>query len=619
MKKMLKNLVASLLVLALVFSGVAFSAETKVSASEDCMEGQLVILHTNDIHGKFEMATAVDETTGETVVTNMGVATVKKVKEYYESHGADVILMDAGDFAQGELLVNHYDGRSAVRFMNSAGYDVASLGNHEFDKGYEAMLKLVELAEFPIVDANIVSEETGEVFFEANTIFEFEGLTVGVFGLDTAETLTKSSPLSVKGLDFLDGEEMFECAQAQVDELKEAGCDVIICLGHLGTDDESTGRRSSDLLAAVDGIDLFVDGHSHSVYENGLETEDGLIVSAGTKLQQLGVVIYDGEDFEANLYDFAELSEIIDEHPTYKVVAGDTLSKIAKKELGAAKEWKQIYELNKDIIKNPDLIYIGQEFVLPASHEECCYDVELDAYVDKFVNKVAAIYEGEFAVTEVDLNGERAPGVRTEETNLGDFAADAYKFAAQQYADEAELGITIDGAIQNGGGIRASIPAGSVSMGALYTVFPYGNSVTIIAVTGAELLEALEASCAFVPEAVGGFPQVTGIEFEIDSTVPFENGEQYPNSTYYAPANPGARVTIKTVGGKEFNAEDTYYLSVNNFMAEGGDTYYVFSQASEIIYTGVVDADALIAYVESLDGVISAEDYAEEDGWITIK
>lgn len=537
MNKLVKRLLVGVLAGALLL-GSSMSALAAQS-----YEDKLVVIHTNDIHGHLETVK------GE----QLGIAAVAELKDYYEAKGADVLLLDAGDFSQGTTLASYYDGASSVIAMSLAGYDAASLGNHEFDYGFSELLLMNEFAEFPILDANILSKETGKPYFEANKIFAFDNRKVGVFGLDTPETQTKASPKNVKDINMLDGEELYACAQAQVDELKAAGCDYIICIGHLGIDDESIGRRSIDIISKVNGIDLFVDGHSHTELENGVMVNDTLLVSTGEYMKNAGVVVIDGETEEASLIHAVD--------------------------------------------------YKGG------------YDAEVSALVNAQKAVVDEAYEGLFATTEVDLNGERDPGVRTMETNLGDFAADAYLYAAQQYMGSS---VKVDGAIQNGGGIRASIPAGPISMNTLYTVFPYGNYVNIVKVTGAQLLEALEASCFSCPTAIGGFPQSSGIQFTIDTTVPYVNGEQYPDSTYYAPAAPGSRVTIESVGGREFNPKDSYYIAVNNFMAEGGDTYYVFTQAEEVIDTGVVDAEGLISYVKSLNGVIGQE-YAAPRGDITIK
>ncbi len=540
MSRVLKRLLACAMAVALF---VSTGSADLAHAAEKSYEGDLVVIHTNDIHGHF------DTVEGE----QLGMSAVVSLKNYYESKGADVLLLDAGDFSQGTTLVSYYRGASAVLFMNAAGYDAASLGNHEFDYGPEELQVMTGFADFPILDANILDKKTGEPYFEDNKIFEFGDKKVGVFGLDTPEIQTKVNPKNVKDITILDGQELYACAQEQVDTLKAQGCNYIICLGHLGVDDESIGRRSVDVAANVTGIDLFIDGHSHTEMDGGVDVNGTLVTSTGNYLANIGVVVYDGEKETASL-----------------VKAAD---------------------------------YKGG------------YDAVTDAFVKEHKDVVDTAYSSLFATAAVDLNGERDPGVRTQETNLGDFAADAYKYAAQQYFGEE---ITIDGAIQNGGGVRASIPAGPISMNTLLTSFPFHNTVCAVKLTGAELLETLEAACFSCPTALGGFPQVSDIKFTIDTSVPYVNGAQYPDSTYFAPAAPGSRVTIESVGGRPFSLTDTYYIAVCNILADGGDTYYVLTQAEEVIDTGIIDSEALISYVNFLDGVIG-EEYAVPKGHITIK
>ncbi len=516
------------------------------------MDGKLVILHTNDIHGRYE-----------TTEEQLGIAGVAALKDHYEAQGAEVVLVDAGDFSQGTTLVNHDKGLKAAEYLVAADYDAVSLGNHEFDFGNEAVKNIAAVLNaggVPVLAANILQKGTDEVFFDECMVLELEGMKVGLFGLDTAETQTKAAPSSIAGMEFVDGAEMFALAQAEVDELKEVGCEYIICVCHLGVDDESIGRRSTELAAAVEGIDVIVDGHSHTEMPGGEMVGETMIVSTGSYLANVGTVVVDMETKEET----AALISAADYAANYGV-----------------------------------------------------YDEELTKMVAADLEEINAIYEGIFAETKVDLNGERDPGVRTMETNLGDFSADAYLYAAREYVKEAGLDLSVDVALSNGGGIRASIPAGEISMNTLYTVFPYGNTVTLVTVTGAELLEVLEASTFCTPTALGGFPQVAGAEFTVNTAVPYENGEQYPDSTYFAPANPGARVTINSVNGKPFDLDATYTVVVNSFQAEGGDTYYALTQASFVHDTAIVDADALISYVDSMNGVIG-EEYAEPQGRIKI-
>lgn len=541
MNKFLNRVLAGSLSLAMATGIAAVPADT-AEAKED-LAGKLVVLHTNDIHGHYENNDG-----------SLGMSSVTALRGYYEAQGANVLLFDAGDFSQGTNLVNYYDGLDAVHFLNAAGYDAASLGNHEFDFGFDELKAMADAAQFPILDANVLSRETNKPYFGSNMMFEFGSMKVGVFGLDTPEAKTKASPKNVKDVIILDNEELFACAQAQVDELKAQGCDYIICIGHLGVDAESTGRRSADVAANVNGIDLLVDGHSHTQIDGGIDINGTKIVSTGSYLEKIGVVVYDGKTTTAKLVD--------------------------------------------------DLYTIGG---CPS----------MDLFVKSFDDIVKEAYAGTFATTTSLLNGARA-NVRTMETNLGDFSADAYKYTAETYVAENELDMVIDGAVQNGGGIRDTILPGEISMDTLYKVFPFGNTISIVTLKGSELLEALEASCFACPNELGGFPQVSGIQFTIDTSVPYAQGALYPDSTYYAPAAAGSRVTITSVGGKEFDLNATYNIAVNNFMADGGDTYYVFTNASQVIDTGVVDAEGLISYVNSLNGVIGDE-YANAKGNITIK
>jgi 2',3'-cyclic-nucleotide 2'-phosphodiesterase (5'-nucleotidase family) len=504
------------------------------------LSGALVILHTNDIHGH-----AMPEPENGI----LGYAAIAQVKKDLEAAGASVLLLDAGDGSQGTPLVNLSYGRVTIDFMNAAGYDAMAPGNHEFDWGSDNFLQNAEAAEFPILAANILDRVSGAPLFQERTIFTLpNGVKVGVFGLDTPETMTKTHPDKVRNIRFLMDQELYDCAQAQVDALKAEGADLIVLLGHLGVDDESIPNRSTDIIEKVTGIDLVIDGHSHTEFPDGQLVGDTLLVSTGEWGKALGVVLYDGEKLSAGLYHNA--------------------------------------------------------------------DAEVASLITTVNAEVSAQLSAVFAQTEVDLNGERDPGVRTEETNLGDFAADSILWAAKD-----SYGEDVVAAVTNGGGIRTSIKVGDISMNDMKTVFPFGNEVAVLTVTGAELLEALEAATFTTPVALGAFPQVAGITFTIDTSVPYEQGEAYENSTYFAPAKPGSRVTIETVGGEPFDLEALYTIATNDFTAAGGDTYYAFRFAYQTSgwKTGIVLEDALVRYVQEALGGVVGESYAQPAGRITIK
>ena len=573
MRKPASKFLSLFLVLAMVCSlfGAAFAAEEETATPYVIpdVDGKVVILHTNDTHGA-----DLDEEG-----TSFGMAGVAQLKKDFEAAGADVLLVSAGDSIMGKPLVSADQGKSAIEFMNAAGYDAMTVGNHELDFGIDNLKALAKDADFPILCADMTTEADGKTVFDSNKIFEIGGVKVGVFGLAPPETLTKADASKMPGITFPQTDKLYAVAQAQVDELNKAGADLIVCLGHLGIDDESIGNRSIDVCEHVNGIDLFIDGHSHSTTADIIAkvgdtnvVNGAKIVSTGTALANVGVVIYDQEP--------------------------GTL---------------------------PD------ELVPAASYTKT--DADVAKLVDDRNTAVDKVYGEKIATTEVDLNGSRSggaatdpvtkaemtfpegEGVRTTETNLGDFAADAILWQARQTLGEEN----VDAALTNGGGIREALAKGDISKKSLLAVFPFGNTVATIDVTGAQLLEALEAATCTTPEAIGAFPQVSGIEFTLNTGVPYVNGTQYANSTYYAPANPGSRVTISTVNGEAFDPAATYTIATNDFTAKGGDTYGVFKIAGGWKDVGVSLEDALINYTtEELDGTITAEQYGEPAGRITI-
>lgn len=244
-------------------------------------------------------------------------------------------------------------------------------------------------------------------------------------------------------------------------------------------------------------------------------------------------------------------------------------------------------------------------------------DDAVQAIIDKEDERVSSEMNVVLGSTPYFLDGNRDPGVRTQETNLGDFVADAYRWMAS-----TELGFEVDSAIINGGGIRASIEKGDISLGIIKTVNPFNNDLGVVKVTGAQLLEALEAGCQAIgtDSAMGGFPQVSGITYTIDASVPYEGGQAYPDSEYLAPAAPGTRVTITDVADRGFDEGETYTLAASSFLCEGGDTYYAFKAAAEAErpVTFGFDYEALVGYlVEGCGHEVPAQ-YEGPQGRITI-
>lgn len=519
----------------------ALSVTGTVKAQEQPkpFDGKTVILHSNDVHGAIE-----------------GYAYIAALKAEYEAQGATVILVDAGDYSQGTTYVSSTKGLDAVKMMNVAGYDFATLGNHEFDYGYEQLKSNMSEAQFKVLCANVLGAD-GKSIFDATAIKEVNGVKIGFFGLETPETQTKANPALIKGLQFLGDEKMYECAQAQVAALKNAGADIIVCLAHLGVDGESEPNRSVDLFAKVEGIDFIIDGHSHSVMEKGSSGEP--IQSTGTQFKNIGVIVIDNAT---------------------KTIESNKLVKVT---------------------------------------EESAKDEAVAAAAKAIVDRIKAEYGEVFAKSEVELNGNKAPGNRNLETNLGDLITDSMMWQILKDADSLAVPAENVVALTNGGGIRAWIHKGDITKNDVFTVLPFGNTMTVVYVKGADLLEALEASTYCTPGAVGGFPQIAGMKITVDTTAQYDaNAETYPNSTYHGPKSIN-RVTIDEVNGKPFDPNATYAVATNNFTAAGGDTYYAFARSEGSIDTGYTLDTILMDYIkEELNGVIG-EKYAGPDGRITIK
>ena len=536
-----KKLLSLLLVIAMIF---ALAVPAFAEGETPSMAGKTVIVHSNDVHGAIA-----------------GYANMAALAAEYESQGAKVIVADAGDFSQGKVEVSSNKGLNAVKMMNAAGYDVATLGNHEFDYGYAQLKENLKEATFSTICCNIL-DENGKPAFEGSKVFDIDGLKVGFIGVNTPESQTKANPALIKGLTWLAGADMVKAVQVEADKLKADGTDVIVVLSHLGVDSESAPNRSTDLWAGLKGVDFIIDGHSHSVMEKGDNNEP--IQSTGTAFDNIGVIVID--------------------NATKKI------------------ESNKLVKVTADSAKDEAVAKAAQDIT----------------------DAINAEYGTVFAKSEVELNGDRSYNTKTDlygnrdgETNLGDLITDSMVWSVKKTG-----GVTVDEknivAVTNGGGIRAAIKAGDVTKKDVNTVLPFGNTIAVVYVTGAELLEALEASTYCSPtSAIGGFPQVSGINYTVDASKAYDaNDTTYPGSTYYGPKTIN-RVTIDSINGQAFDAKATYAVITNNFLAAGGDTYYAFASASAQFDTGIPLDEALMDYITTeLKGTIG-EQYKAPQGRVS--
>lgn len=535
---MLKKLLAVLLIASMMLSGLAFAEEAAVEHQN------AVVLYTNDAHCGIE--------------DGIGYAGIAAYKAAYEKKGYDVILVDNGDAIQGGPIGTLSKGLYIIDIMNALGYEVAAIGNHEFDYGMDAFNAAKEKAEFTYVSANFCDLE-GNPLLDPYVIHELGGWKVAFVGVATPETFTKSNPANFQDeegnyiYNFCQGEDgatLYAAVQKAVDAATAEGADVVVAMTHLGTDASSAPYTSSDLIVNTTGIDAVLDGHSHSVWEQEIVLnaagEEVLLSSTGTKLANLGA-----------------LSITADEE--------------------------------------------GNPVVSTKLHSESLFQ---DDEAAGFIASVKGLYEESLnevvASTEVALTvkdpatGERA--VRSAETNLGDLCADAYR---------SMLGSDI--AFVNGGGVRADIEAGDITYGQILNVHPFGNMACMIEISGQHILDALEMSARALPDENGGFLQTSGLTYEINMGV--ESSVVLDEEGNFAEVAGDRRVQNVLVNGEPIDPEAIYTVASHNFMLKnGGDGFVMFKEGEVIVDEVMIDNQVLINYIIDVLGGVVGEDYADPYG-----
>ncbi|AXF57906.1 bifunctional metallophosphatase/5'-nucleotidase [Salicibibacter kimchii] len=475
------------------------------------------IYHTNDNHAHTEMFPQL-------------VTTLDEAKD---EHG-DGLLLDAGDVFTGTLYFNEFYGQDTVEFMNLMDYDAFVPGNHEFDlgdpeEGHPELADFIEGAEFPVFGANMdfsedeglneltmegISEEAEEGMIHDGIILEHEGEDIGVFGLNTEDTVDISSPMDVEFSDYA------QAAQDMVDQFEDEGVDKIIALTHIGYDsDPSVGN---DLLLAeqVEGIDVIIGGHSHTAVdpptivtenEDGEEMDPTVIGQAGEYGENLGC-----------------MNVTFDENGVVTDVEGELLATAEREPDPEALEMLEPYQEIVDELQNE----------------------EVGATV---VNELPNPRHG-------DGDDE---SVRADETALGNLISDAQLEAARLTDEDTIM------AFQNGGGIRTSISAGEVTVGEIIEVQPFGNRLTLLELSGEELIETFEASVSNSPQENGGFLQISG-----DTRLTYDSSED--------PVNRVDALEVNIDGEyEEIDEDEMYTVATNNFTATGGDGHDVLGNAYE--------------------------------------
>lgn len=567
---------------------------------------EIIILYTNDVHCG--------------VTDNIGYAGLALYEKQMKEETPYVALVDAGDAIQGAPIGTLSEGGDIVSIMNQVGYDFAIPGNHEFDYGMDRLLELSDQLNCGYYSCNFTDLRTGESVFEPYKIMDFGQVQVAFVGATTPESFTKSTPKYFQDdsgnyiYGFCEdetGQALYSRIQETVDEARTAGADYVILVGHLGNAGITPRWASQAVVANTDGIDAVIDGHSHeTVASTTLKNKDGedvLLTQTGTKLADIGkMTIGTDGTITAELVDQVTGGEA---GASYTVQRGDSLSRIAKRELGSYNLWNVIYEANRDQLSNPNVIRPGQVLTIPGSQTAEDGKAE-DPQTAQFIANIEAQFQETLntvlATTSVDLTvndpatGERR--VRSGETNLGDLTADAYR-----YVLGAEIGFS------NGGGIRDSIAAGNITYNDTLRVFPFGNMGCVAEVTGQQIKDALEMGARNYPEENGALQQVSGLTYTIDSSIP--SSVQLDDKRNFVAVTGPYRVTDIMVNGEPLDLNRTYTLASHNYLLkDGGDGMTMFAGCNIVKDEVMADVDLLSAYVRDNLGGVVGEEYANPAG-----
>ena len=596
MRKLTALLLAMLMCFGLLGCGTKAPAETAPAPAETAAASpkeDVVILYTNDVH------TYIDNPLSYDVIAGIR-------DELQKTYGeGNVLLADAGDHVQGTAYGSMDKGDTIIELMNAARYDVATLGNHEFDYGMEKALSNVEAAAFPYVSCNFYHEKdgvAGERVLESAHIFETSGgLRVAVVGITTPESFTKSTPAyfqdengsyiyGISGGE--DGSALAADVQAAVDAVKE-NADVVIALGHLGDDPASEPWTSERVIAAVSGLNAFIDGHSHStVVGKEVSDKDGntvILTQTGEYFDAIGMMVIDGETgaITTDLIGYNEITEpVLDEKGEVKKDdKGNDVTEVVG------------YELVSEL-------YTGDAWPV----DENVANVKNEWMADVDGKLGAKIGETALTLDNYDADGKRL--VRSQETNTGDFCADALYYLFDN------MGLDVDVAVMNGGGVRNKAVTGELTYKTAKSIHTFGNVACLQTITGQQLLDALEwgARSAGTGEECGGFLQVAGITYKIDAEWP-ESTQKDDKGVWIGAPTGGYRVHDVEVYNKETDAYEpldltaSYNLAGYNYtLRDLGDGFNMFSGAVNVLDYVMEDYMVLANYISGFEGgVIDAE------------
>lgn len=567
MRKLLSILCSVLLIVLL---------SIPVSAANAEKSNDIVILYTNDTHAYIDGPLSFD--------------TIGALKKELEKQYRYVLLVDAGDHLQGTAFGSMDQGASVLQLMNKAGYDLATPGNHEFDYGMDIFLERAREAEFPYLSCNLYHQEDGvrgENLLESFQAYHFGKEIVAFIGITTPETIVKSTPAyfqdengsfcyGISGGD--NGQALYDDVQFAVDAIRRAGATKVIAVGHLGDDPSSSPWTSEEVIAHVSGLDAFIDGHSHSEVSGqqilGADGEPVLLTQTGEYLNNVGIMVID--------YETGEIQSDL-------IVCEDILKTVKNKD-GTETSVVSGHRLTSEL-------YSGPEWV---------NDYTISFVKNQWINKVNQKLKQKIGESQVILDNYAEDGtrlVRKQETNTGDFAADALYYLFDQ------MDMNVDAAIVNGGGIRNQAVTGTMTYKTCKDIHTFGNIACLQTVTGQQLLDALEWGARFAgsDQECGGFLQVSGIRYQIDTDWP-DSTQKDGNGMWIGGPTGGYRVHDVAIYDRETDSwralelQETYRLAGYNYtLRNSGDGYNMFSSAVNVVDYVMEDYMVLANYAQSFE------------------
>ena len=522
----------------------------------------IIILHLNDVH------CGVNDTIGYD-------GFVQYRKELNKTYPNNIITVDVGDHAQGGTLGSISDGTAIINILNKIGFDVAILGNHEFDYGIDQLINLNENITSNYISANFCYKKNKSTIFNSSKIIERCGKKIAFIGVVTPLTFSKTYLSTIKDsngeavYDFLNdnnAQELYDKVQENINKLKnDENADYVILLTHLGMDLEQ--YTSNGLLSKLENVDAVLDGHTHLIYNKTAKDKNNKeihISQTGTKLQSIGKLIIKNNG--------TILSEIIE-----NITEPSDKSDAKKLTRGKKEIWV-------DTDTNNFLNNLWKE-----------YEDILNIYYGHSNYKLEIRPEG--------TSDSHYIYCRYKECTVGNLVADSFKWAGNSEV-----------AIVNGGSIRNSINEGNLTRGQIIEAAPFFNDIITKKVPGKCILDALEFGTSNYPDAAGAFPQVSGINYDIDTSI---NSSVLKDSNGLFLDVPGKRrVSNVKINGKNLDLDKNYTISMSSFVGSGGDGYTMFTNYEVFNESLLTDSDSIALYIkDELEGEIP-EKYKDFQGRI---